>query len=97
MDWLQKVYDMAPANMDNGVFENVQNIQQNHKLHCEYHVKLNYGIHSMNSKPDVKIQRDIFQGDFLSPLQLIIIIIPLSNVLRKFTEGYKFSKLQEKI
>ena len=31
---------------------------------------------------DVKIQRDIFQGDSLSPLLSVIIIIPLTCILQ---------------
>ena len=44
-----------------------------------------------------KIQRGIFQGDALSPLLLVIAMIPLSHILRKGTAGYKLSKSQEKI
>ena len=46
---------------------------------------------------DVRIQRDIFQGDALSPLMFVIAMIPLNQFLRKFTAGYKLSKSQVKI
>ena len=36
-----------------------------------------------------KIQRGIFQGDALSPLLLIISMMPLNHMLRKCTDGYK--------
>ena len=44
-----------------------------------------------------KVQRDIFQGDALSPLLFIIAMMPLNNILRKCTAGYKLNKSQEKI
>ena len=44
-----------------------------------------------------KIQREIFQGDALSPLLFLIAMMPLNHILRKCTAGYKLSRLQEKI
>ena len=44
-----------------------------------------------------KIQRDIFQGDALSPLLFIIVMMPLNHILRKCTAGYKLFRSQEKI
>ena len=46
---------------------------------------------------EVKIQRDIFLGDELSPLLFIIVMTPLSYILRKFTWSYKFTISQETI
>ena len=46
---------------------------------------------------ETKIQRGIFQGDALSPLQFIIAMMPLNHILRKCTAGYKLSRSQEKI
>ena len=46
---------------------------------------------------EVKIQRGIFLGDVFSPLPLVIAMMPLNYILRKFTEGYKFAQSQEKI
>ena len=46
---------------------------------------------------EVKIQRGIFQRDALSPLLFIIDMIPLNNILRKRTAGYKLSRSQENI
>ena len=43
-----------------------------------------------------KTQRGIFQADELSPFLLIIAMMPLNNILRKSTAGYKLSKSQEK-
>ena len=41
---------------------------------------------------ETMIQRGIFQGDALSPLQLIIAMMPLNHILRKCTAGYKLTK-----
>ena len=38
---------------------------------------------------EAKIQRGIFQGDVLLPLQFIIAMMPLNYILRKRTAGYK--------
>ena len=44
-----------------------------------------------------KIQRGIFQVDALPPLLFIISTMPLSQILRKCTAGYKLTTSQEKI
>ena len=59
-----------------------------------WRVKLTAGGRSL---AEAKIQRGIFQGDALSPLLFIIVMIPLNHILRKCTAGYKLSRLQEKI
>ena len=46
---------------------------------------------------EVKIQRGIFQGDVLSLLLFVIVMMPLNHIFRKCTAGYKLSKLQKKI
>ena len=43
---------------------------------------------------EVKIQRGIFQGDALSPLEFVKAIMQLIHILRKCTGDYKFTKLQ---
>ena len=46
---------------------------------------------------EVNIQRYIFQEDSLSPLSLIIAMMLLNHILRKFTAGYELGISQEKI
>ena len=44
----------------------------------------------------VNIQRGIFQGDTLSPLLLVLGLIPLRHILRKVNAGYQLGKGQHK-
>ena len=46
---------------------------------------------------NVKIRREIFQGDTLSPLLFVIALIPLTYILRKCKPEYVFAKNGEKI
>ena len=46
---------------------------------------------------EVKIEREIFQGDSLSPLLFVVILIPLTHILRKAKPGYQFTNSGEKI
>ena len=46
---------------------------------------------------EVEIKQGIFQGDSLSPLVLVLALIPLSLIVRKAKGAYKFSESKEKI
>ena len=46
---------------------------------------------------EVDIKRDVFQGDSLSPLVFVSVLIPLSLVLRKTKVAYEFSGSKENI
>ena len=46
---------------------------------------------------EIEIKRDIFQGDSLPPLVLVLALIPLSLILRKAKTAYEFSESKEKI
>ena len=65
----------------------IENIMQNWGL------ELTAGGKSLTA---VKILREIFQEDALSPLLFVIAMMPLDHILRKGTGIYKLHKLQEK-
>ena len=44
---------------------------------------------------EVNINQDIFQGDTLSPLLFLILLISLTLVLRRMKQGYLFQKDKE--
>ena len=46
---------------------------------------------------EVEIPRAFFQGDVLSPLLFVIVMMPLNHILRKCIGNPKFTKSQEKI
>ena len=46
---------------------------------------------------EVKVTRDIFQGDTFSPLQFVIAMMPLNHKLTKRNVSDKCTKLQERI
>ena len=100
MAWIgyKKAYDMVP---------------QSWILHCLIMYKISHEVINFIEKTmqtwrveltaggtslaETKIQREIFQGDALSPLLFIIVIMPLNHLLRKCIAGYKLSRSQEKI
>ena len=94
----QKAYDMVPQSwiinclkMYKISHETINFIEKTMK---NWRVKLTAGGKSL---AEIKIQRGIFQEDALSPLLFIIAMIPLNHILKKWTVGYKLSRLQEKI
>ena len=100
MAWIEykKVCDMVPQSwiinflkMYKISHETINFIEKNMK---NWRVELTAGGKSL---AETKIQRGIFQGDELSPLLLIIAMMPLNHILRKGSAGYKLSRLQEKV
>ena len=100
MDWIdyKKAYDMVPQSWIINclkmykILDEVINFIEKTMKTCK--VELTTGGKSLAV---VKIQRGIFQGDALSPLLFIIVMMPLNHIPRKCTAGYKLSKSQEKI
>ena len=70
------------------VIKSIENTMENWRLKLTAEGK---------SLTEVKIQRGIFQGDALSPLLFIIVMMPLNHILWKWTDRYKLHKSQEKI
>ena len=68
--------------------------RENNNNRKNWRVELTAGEKSL---AETKIQRDIFQGDALSPLLFIIAMVSLNHILRKCTAAYKLSRSQEKI
>ena len=46
---------------------------------------------------EVEIRRGIFQGDSLSPLVFVLVLIPLNLILRKTKAAYEFSESKKKM
>ena len=46
---------------------------------------------------EVETQRDIFQGDSLSPLLFVIDMMPLNHILRKCTRGSKYLRRNKRL
>ena len=46
---------------------------------------------------EIEFKRRIFQGDSLFPLVSVLVLIPISLILRKGKSAYEFSESKEKI
>ena len=93
-----KAYDMVPHSWIKErltMFKIANNVQN--RLH--YVMSFWKDELSSNSQNfgNVEIKREIFQGDSLSPLRFIIGLVPLTLILRKCKEAYKFSNSKERI
>ena len=89
----RKMYDMVPCSwilemMEvTGVAKNVGSLirrSMNNWCTVFYSDRKNLG--------NVKIARGVFQGDSLSPLLFVLVMIPLIILLRKEKFGYRFTK-----
>ena len=100
MGWIdyKKAYDMVPHSWINkcidmfGVSDNIGNLIRNSMKDWQTVLTSNGDVLG-----NVKINRGIFQGDSLSPLLFVLIMIPLSLILRKTKLGYQMSKRAERI
>ena len=98
LDWRQKGLWYGSVNLGNNLpqiykilHEDINFIDKTMKT---WRVELTAGGRSL---ADAKFQRGIFQGDALSPLLFIITLMPLNHILRKCKDGYRLSRLREKI
>ena len=78
------------------MFENIQNIRKSHKLYHESHEKLERGIGSRRTDSSKGENLDRRLPENLASAIFIARIL-LNYILRKYTEGYKSTKSQEKI
>ena len=92
MSWIdyKKTYDMVPQSW---IIDCLKMYKISHettnfieKAMKNWRVELRAGGKSL---AETKIQREIFQGETLSPLVFIIATMPLNHILRKCTAGYK--------
>ena len=100
MAWIdcKKAYDMVPQSWIINclkmykISHEVINFIENNRM--TWRAELTAGGRSL---PEIKIHRCIFQGDALSPLQLIMAKMPFNHILKNCTAGYKLSRSQEKL
>ena len=75
-----------------GVAENIKSLLVNSME------KWKVMLYSGNSElGEVEIKTNIFQGDSLSPLVIVLALIPLSLIFRKAKAAYEFSEGKKKI
>ena len=95
----RKVWNLyVPAKLDNKLPQNIKYMSWIHKLYRKKNMKtlrlkLTAGRRNLG---EANHQRGIFQGDALSPLLIIITMMPSNHIFRKCTAGYKLSQSQEK-
>ena len=100
MGWIdyKKAYDMVPHSWMRkcmemfGVAGNMQRFLSKSMDYWQTDLRSG-GINLGN----VKVKRGIFQGDSLSPLLFVLILIPLTMILRHVKAGYDLGKQQGKI
>ena len=84
--WIQKCMEMFGVAVNLRSFVNTSIKQWNTDLTA-----------SNQRLGNVKIKRGIFQGDSLSPLLFVLVMIPLTLMLRQTKESYELKKGGKKI
>ena len=100
MSWIdyKKAYDMVPHSWLLevvellGVAENLKGLLKSSMEHWKTQL-----VGGMEVLGTVNIKRGIFQGDSLSPLLFVMVMIPLSQKLKRMSEGYRLPHDQRKI
>ena len=100
MAWIdyKKAYDLVPHIWINecmemfGIAENVRNFLGRSMEHWNLSLTSNGEVLG-----EVDVKRGIFQGDGLSPLLLVLSMIPLSLILRKVKICYEWGKKEYKL
>ena len=100
MSWIdyKKAYDMVPHSWLLevvellGVAENLKGLLKSSMEHWKTQL-----VGGMEVLGTVNIKRGIFQGDSLSPLLFVMVMIPLSQKLKRMSEGYHLPHDQRKI
>ena len=84
--WLLEVIEMV------GVAENVRGLLTRSMTNWKTELRANDEVLG-----EVDIKRGIFQGDSLSPLLFVIIMIPLSMILKDETKGFIFGNAGRRV
>ena len=100
MGWIdyRKAYDMVPHSWITkciemfGIARNMDNLIK--KSMDQWQTVLTSNGETLGN---VEINRGIFQGDSLSPLLFVLVMTPLTFILRKTKVGYKMSNESQKI
>ncbi|MEM7264391.1 MAG: reverse transcriptase domain-containing protein [Pseudomonadota bacterium] len=100
MSWIdyRKAYDLVPHSWINkcidmfAIADNIKDLIRNSMRSWKTRLTSDNQILG-----EVEINRGIFQGDSLSPLLFVLIMTPLSFILRNTSLGYKMSKTSEPI
>ena len=100
MAWIdyKKAYDMVPHSWLKkcmnifGVADNMQKVLTNSME--RWKTELTSGGEKLGT---VRIRRGIFQGDSLSPLLFVLVLIPMSLVLRDVKAGYNLGERRGKV
>ena len=94
MAWIcyQKIYDIVPQTL---IRERLKIYKLSDKIINLIEIMKNCQVELTETEQtltDLKIQREVFHGDSLSLLLIIITMMPFNHILRKSIADYKFTK-----